>query len=299
MSKWILTIAALILIGCGNLPQSGRHGNDPLGSELRIAAWNIEHLAAEPGFGCEPRDLEDYRRVADIIHEVDADIWLLQEIESAGALAHVFDPEEWIFHVERRPSTGPGPLCRGREDGNRLRMQRTAIVVRNGIDHVRGVDLAALDVDQRGRLRHGVTVSVRRGEATLDIMSVHLKSGCFFGEEAEACPTLLAQVPILEAWIDEQGSAGRAVIVGGDFNRRLAVPGDAIWQDLNDGDPVQLENAGESARTQCDARYSEFIDFFVLNEYAEEQLVRNSFAEVTLEERNRPSDHCPISFAIR
>jgi len=129
---------------------------------LQIAAWNIEHLAAEPGLGCEPRDEAGYRLISEVIDQVDADIWLLQEIESEDALARVFDPPAWTFHVENRPDTGSGPLCRGRDDGMRLRMQRSAAVVQNNIEHERGSDLDALDVDGRGFLRHGVAVTLKQ-----------------------------------------------------------------------------------------------------------------------------------------
>lgn len=58
---------------------------------LRIASWNIEHLAAETGRGCQPRSEADFQRVRAVIAQVNADIWLLQEIEGEDALARIFD----------------------------------------------------------------------------------------------------------------------------------------------------------------------------------------------------------------
>lgn len=155
-------------------------------------------------------------RVAAIINEVNADSWLLQEIENEAALARVFDPETWTFHIEARPAGEPEDysLCRGSDDGTRLTTQSTAIVVRSGIEHIASQPLAALDVEGEDRLRGGLTITLP-GEAPVDIMSVHLKSGCFSGEEAVACPVLLGQIPVLERSIDERSAAGRAVIVGG------------------------------------------------------------------------------------
>lgn len=60
---------------------------------LRIASWNIEHFVADTDRGCRPRSEADFQRVRDVIAQVDADIWLLQEIEGEPALARVFDPE--------------------------------------------------------------------------------------------------------------------------------------------------------------------------------------------------------------
>ena len=299
MKTSLALISALALVGCNsNVANTNSGGGEAIHS-LRIAAWNIEHLAASPGLGCAPRDDAGYQLVADVIEQVDADVWLVQEVENEQALAHVFDPEAWTFHVEDRPDTGTGPACRGRDDGNRLRMQRTAIVVRNGVEHTRGVDLAALDVDQRGFLRHGVNISIERDGTTLDLMSVHMKSGCFSGDQSNDCPTLFQQVPVLESWADERSQAGHAVIIGGDFNRRLESANDLVWQDIDDGDPVDWMVAGEGIGPQCDPRYREFIDFLVMNENASAIAAEDSFRETTFDEGRRASDHCPISITLR
>lgn len=271
---------------------------------LRIAAWNIEHLATLNGMGCAPRDDEGYQRVAAVINEVNADIWLLQEIENQAALERVFDPAQWTFHVEARPAGAPDdyPLCRGRDDGSRLTMQATAIVVRTGVSHDVLPALRQLDVENRDRLRWGVAITLP-GETPLDIMSIHLKSGCFSGDGASACPVFFDQVPVLESWIDERSAAGRGVIVGGDFNRRLELEGDSVWLDLNDGDPAPLRLAGAGAGIgpQCNPRYTEFIDFIVLNEDAATRKIDGSFFETTFSgpRERHPSDHCPIAVDLR
>lgn len=298
MKLLVLASLSAALVGCTAEPYQP---TVPSGQDepLRIAAWNIEHLAAEPGQGCEPRTPEGYELVSEIISQVDADIWLLQEIENEQALQRVFGESGWVFHVEERPDTGPGPECWGRDDGARLRMQRTAIAIREGIEHTRGDDLTALDVGGRGFLRHGVNISVQHQGEPVDIMSVHLKSGCFSGDDSDDCPRLFAQVPVLEEWIDQQSASGRAVIVGGDFNRRLAVAGDSVWSDLNDGDPVALSIAGEGSAPECDPRYSEYIDFLMVNETAEQRVVEGSFEETTFAEDRRASDHCPVAVQLR
>ena len=299
MIKLLVPVAAIVLIACSAAPDVARADDRATDEPIRIAAWNIEHLAAEPGQGCEPRDEAGYQLVASIIEHVDADIWLLQEVENETALAHVFDPDSWTFHVEGRPNTGTGPVCRGRDDGNRLRMQRTAIVVRSDLDHVRGEDLTALDVNDRGFLRHGVTITIDRSGTPLDLMSVHLKSGCFSGDRSDDCPTLFEQIPVLEAWADDRSNAGHAVLIGGDFNRRLEQEGDRVWSDLDDNDPVDWIIAGEGVGPRCDPRYREFIDFLIMNEDAAAMAIGESFRETTFEEDARASDHCPISVTLR
>jgi endonuclease/exonuclease/phosphatase family metal-dependent hydrolase len=177
-------------------------------------------------------------------------------------------------------------------------MQRTAIVVRNGIEHTRGANLTALDVGGLGFLRHGVTVTIDHAGTTLDLMSVHMKSGCFSGDSSDACPTLFEQIPILESWADDRSRAGHAVVIGGDFNRRLEQEGDRVWADLDDGDPVDWMVAGEGIGPQCDPRYRAFIDFLVMNERASALAVQGSFTETTFEEGRRASDHCPIGITL-
>lgn len=296
--KWAVAgFTFLVLAACG---QDTVPADTP--GALRIVSWNIEHLAAENGRGCAPRDDEGYARVAAIIDEVDADIWLLQEIENEAALARVFNPDEWTFHIEARPAGDADnyPLCRGRDDGTRLTMQATAIAVRNGIEHQPLPALQALDVEGNERLRWGVAIMLP-GDTPTDIMSVHLKSGCFSGSDASACPVFLDQVPVLESWIDERSAAGRAVIVGGDFNRRLEIEGDAVWLDLNDGVPAPLSIAGAGIGPRCNPRYREFIDFIVFNQAAGRSKVEDSFFETTFSgpRDTHPSDHCPVGAVFR
>ncbi len=265
---------------------------------LRLASWNIEHLAAPGEDGCRERDATDYAVLRRYLDGIDADVWLLQEIESVAALAYVFGDDGWSFHVdERSPREQAGPECRG-EPGRTLGMLRTAIVVRDGIDHERLADLAALDVDGDGRLRPGVHVRLT-GDVELDLLSIHLKSGCFEGRTGRTgydCPILFHQIGILETWLDALSAVGRAVLVGGDFNRRLEVDGDLIWAELDDGDPAPLHLAGVGIRPACDTRFAEFIDFILLNDLARSLKLDGSFLEVTFDEpwQRRPSDHCPV-----
>ncbi len=265
----------------------------PAPEPLRIAAWNIEHLTGEAGAGCFPRDEAGLDLVADYIARVDADIWLLQEIDGAAALERVFG-DGWTFHVEAREPAGDYPLCRGRDDGSRLRAQNTAIAVRGGVAHERLEDFTELDVNENRRTRYGVAITLP-GPAPMDIMNVHLASGCHAGDTSDVCPLLFSQTQRLETWIDARSAAGRAVIVGGDFNRRLELSGDTVWADLNDGEPSALHIAGAGTGPACDPRYTQFIDFVLMNDAARARKVAGSFAETTYNTAERPSDHCPIA----
>lgn len=291
--KWIIPALCAVLAAASCM-RPVRQPEEP--APIRIAAWNIEHLTAAEGEGCRPRTAEDLDLVADYIRRVEADIWLLQEVDGEAALRRVFG-DGWTFHVEERPPAGPYPLCYGREDGARLRAQNTAIAVRSSLAHVRLPDLSALDLAGDGMTRYGVAIRLSAG-TPLDIMSVHLASGCNSGAAAERCARLFDQAKALEAWIDEAGAAGRAVLVGGDFNRRLEAAGDTVWPDLNDGAPSPLYLAGAGTGPKCDPRYTEFIDFMVLNEVAMTRIRNDSFQEWLFDGPHRPSDHCPIAIQL-
>lgn len=296
MMRCVVT-AALLALALGACSSSETPPAGDGKERLKIAAWNIEHLTAEEGAGCAPRSAEDLDQVAETIRRVDADIWLLQEVDGAEALERVFG-EGWTFHVENRAPAGDYPLCRGREDGMRLRAQNTAIAVRSNLPHERLEDLSGLDARGDRRTRYGTGITLT-GTTPVDLLSVHLASGCFAGDEASSCPLLFTQAEILEDWIDTRSAQGHAVIVGGDFNRRLETTGDPVWAGLNDGTPQPLHIAGAGTGPSCDPRYSAFIDFLVLNESGRALKREGSFAETLFEGAARPSDHCPVSVELR
>ena len=265
---------------------------------LRIASWNIAHLVADEGRGCVRRDAAGFQRVRDVIAVIDADVWLLQEIEGEAALAQVFDPQDWVFHVSGRPPSDSFPECRG-NPGQDLAMQATAIVVRNGVDHVRLEDVRALDVAREGRMRWGTAIRLSGGATPVDVMNVHLQSRCWDGFGQFACTTLFAQMPKVRQWIEARTAEGTPAIVGGDFNRRLEEPNDIFWRLLNaDGN---LHVAGAGVTPGCFERFTEFIDFFVLEDAAMALKVPGSFVETTFTGPADlfPSDHCPIHIELR
>lgn len=272
--------------------------SSPSNDTVRLAAWNVEHLADDNGEGCRARTDDDYAVMRTYIDQVDADIWFLQEVENEAAIARVFG-DGWAVYVDDRavPNTN-WPACYDNPD-QRLGMQRTAIVVRNGIEHRRLPDLNTLDVEGYGGLRPGVRVTLE-GDHPIELISLHLKSGCFTGRERDACPILFEQLGILEAWIDEQSANGQPVIMAGDFNRRVEMPGDEFWNDLNDGNPSSLQIAGAGTGPRCNPRYREFIDFIVFNDMGYDAYVVGSFNETTFAEEpdHQPSDHCPIAVDV-
>ena len=263
---------------------------------LRMASWNIYWLSHH---GNNVRTSEDYNRLRAIADELDADIVALQEVDE-GLIENVFDSGKYNIEISKRVHA----------------KQQTALVIRKGFSYERKPDYKELDV---GSVRYGTVAEVSVGSVKVEVMSVHMKSGCFGNEEnsstapkiQKACAKLQEQVPILEAWLDTQIANDKPFVLLGDFNRRLAQDGDDIWSDLGDGEPGHLVLTTAHEKPQCwSGFYQEFIDHIILGPSSSNWMVPGSFRELVFDEARtsssserrkwskRISDHCPIAVTL-
>lgn len=287
----------LALAACIEVPSTPQRGTD---RPLRIATWNMEHLAERDGEGCRPRAEADYATMRRYATELRADVIAFQEVESAAAAERVFPRNAWTVLVEDR-SVGSQGGCRGLPS-QILRAQKVGFAIRNGVAFERNADLRELGLGNDG-LRWGVDVTVN-GDKPLRLLSIHLKSGCNSGRAPtdRDCDVLFAQLPVIERWIDARAEEAAPFAVLGDWNRRVASRGDAFWAEIDDAEPANADltlAAGKQGAT-CKTRYSEFIDHIALDARASKQASPGSFAEFTygVPEGQHPSDHCPVSVAI-
>lgn len=263
---------------------------------VRIATWNIEHLWAAENQGKNPRTPMDYEKLADYALKLDADVIALQEIENEQAIAKIFDPEQYRFHVSSRQIDG------------RFR-QRTAFAVRRSIPVIRNPDLDELGTSPG--LRYGVDIEISVAGQSIRLLSVHLKSFCF--EEklspesslGKHCRSLASQLAVLEAWIDGNELENRPFIVLGDFNRRLNLENDDFWLEIDDGYPVSLQlfRATDGSWSTCwNSKYPDYIDHIVYNRPVADWVIPGSFQQIVYSEPSDAvktlSDHCPISVAL-
>ncbi len=323
-----LPLLALVpwLLGCANAQP---------GPGLVLATWNIEHLAARDGAGCRPRAEADYAALRAVADRLDADIIALQEVENDAAVARVFDPSIYDIVVSGRRDSGRG-ACRGRP-GQVRTAQRTGFAINRGRLAALGLrwrrlpELRDLGVAGR-RWATRIEVASREGQgAPLELMSLHLKSGCAWGAldgsppRREQCRLLRQQRGILEEWIDAAAAADRDIVLLGDFNRQLDQRNDDFWRAIDDGevcqwrpDPVDgrrcipgtvrrdgdadlvLAHAGEPFPFPYNPKYPYAIDHFVLDADSAEQLVPDSYHVLDYGRvRPPPSDHHPIRIALR
>lgn len=268
--------------------------------DLRIAAWNLEHLDDDDGAGCVGRSAGDYAALARQIEELDADIVAFQEVENAAAAHRVFPASGWHVEMSRRPPEERSRACWGKP-GARLGHLATGFAVRRGIAWRRNADLEAPGAGGAFQ-RWAADMTVMAGGRQLRLLSVHLKTGCWGARQdreersRETCTVLRGQIERLKGWADARRTAGEAFVILGDFNRRLALAGDWAWRILSPPPaPLLLLTGGVPFR--CDPRFPAFIDHMVAGGGAEAMAVKGSFRE-TARRGPRP-DHCAISAVFR
>lgn len=308
----LCALGSCLLGGCAQPPASGSlqpGGSGPQGSvespplqsgrvdeaalqpprPLRIASWNLEWLHRNEGAGPVPRRAEDYARLRDYAERLGADIVAVQEVDGAEALQRVFDPSRYELQLAE-------------ERGSQL----GGFAARRGLELTRHPDVTALNTT--GGLRNGVDISVRTDRASLRLLGVHLKSGCFdapLHSTQSSCRKLRQQLPRLEQWIDARAAEEQPFLVIGDFNRQLQ-QGDAFYSELDDGEPANadLTLVTDGHKSRCwGGEYPNFIDHIAVSRDAARWIVAGSFAQQLYDEadapnRRRLSDHCPISILL-
>ena len=287
-----LAVLLALLAACSSTPQRAAP------PALKIAAWNLEHLAETNGEGCRPRGEADYAELRAYAERLDADVIALQEVESLAAAHRVFPADEYTIEMSTRPGNVRDGFCRrDATSGPRIRKQDVGFAIRNAVKYTRNPDLDALALGNPD-LRWGVDITLE-GSRPLRLLALHLKSGCARGDENEACPILFDQVPVLQAWIAARRAEGVAFAMLGDWNRRLALPEDDVWRRLNaSGAPLTIAGGGRGAT--CFARYPDFIDHIVLDPGAAAWVAADSFEEFQygVPEAEHPSDHCPVGVVV-
>ncbi|MGB0135421.1 MAG: hypothetical protein WBP53_16435 [Dokdonella sp.] len=298
VSGWACLCLLLLLAGCAG--PAIRTDTPP--QTLKIATWNLEHLAQSEGAGCRSRDASDFLELQHYVDELDADVIAFEEVENAAAAARVFTPDRYTIVMSGRPESKRRGYCNRRGGiGSELRSQKVGFAIRKGIAFTRNADLSELALGNPD-LRWGVDITLL-GASPLRLLAVHLKSGCSAGSERESCTVLFRQIPVVEQWIAARESEGVAFAILGDWNRRIALSGDSVWAELVDGRSggAMLFNSAEGRGANCKQRFPDFIDHIVLDARAADRRIPGSFEEFTygVPEDKHPSDHCPIAVRLR
>jgi len=274
----------------------------PSPEALRVVAWNVEHLAAPIDTGCRPRSEDELFELRAYAQRLDADIVALQEVASLEAVALVFPEDEWQLFLSERPDSDPYE-CRG--SGNTSTQQKLAFAVSNDIEVLSQADFDELGLDNPG-LRHGMelTVSIPLGE--IDLLNVHLKSGCFVDDfsraDSDACQTFAQQAPVLDAWVEEKEASSNPYLILGDFNHRLSAPYNQLTRlvsDNSDGSPSSLVIT-TADMIGCHPWYPAPIDHILMGNMQDPALVTSAMAHDfdDMDPDAMLSDHCAVSLTM-
>ncbi|MEO8670232.1 MAG: endonuclease/exonuclease/phosphatase family protein [Tahibacter sp.] len=290
----VATVAAIALAACAPGQRAGVRSAPPA---LKLVTWNLEHLAEADGTGCRPRGESDYAALRSHVEKLNADVIAFEEVETARAAARVFSPDRYTIEFSERPMSERHGPCNAKEpNGKTIRQQDVGFAIRKGVAYTRHADLRELGLGNPD-LRWGVDVTIS-GKQPLRLLAVHLKSGCFDGDHASACPVLQQQIPVLTSWVAGRVAEHTAFAVLGDWNRHIDSPGDALWQALSQQATLTSVTAGR--HTDCEARFPEFIDHLVFDASAAKRIVADSFQLYTygVPEAEHPSDHCPVAVTL-
>ena len=132
--------------------------SESLAGDLRVAAWNLEHLDDADGEGCIGRSGPDYAALARSIVELGADIVAFQEVENAAAAHRVFPASDWHVEMSGRPPMQRSRACWGKPRA-RLGHLATGLAIRREVAYRRNEDLKALGGGQAFQ-RWGTDVTV-------------------------------------------------------------------------------------------------------------------------------------------
>lgn len=270
---------------------------------LKVATWNIEHLAYPATQGCKPRDSAEIIKLKSYAANLSADIVALQEVASYQAIESVFPANSWqIFISEREDSE----TYECRKTGFMSTQQKVAFAVRKGLDVKQVNSLAELALDNPG-LRHGLELSVNTDFGPVTLLNVHMKSGCFVDNYSRAtdrksCATLAKQAPVLDSWIETREKQGEPYVVLGDFNHRLSAPYNHLTRLLKNNSDQSASSLDVTTKDLigCHPYYPAPIDHILVghmnNLNMRKQVNAHYFDK--MEPNEMLSDHCAVSLEI-
>jgi len=270
--------------------------------DLRVATWNVEHLAFPATDGCRARTDAEVDALRDYAESLSADIIALQEVASIQAVEQIFPADSWQIVISERADT---EAYECRESGVDSTQQKVAYAVSNDIVIENVSSLAELGINNPG-LRHGLELTVSSDIGRVTMLNVHMKSGCFVDDysrsDREACVTLSEQAPVLDAWVEQREASGTAYMVLGDFNHRLSAPYNRLTQLLsnNSNDTVSTLEITTRDLIGCHPYYPAPIDHIIVGHIGGEQYHKQATVHAfdNMDPDAMLSDHCAISLDV-
>lgn len=265
---------------------------------LKLATWNMEHLAYPANLGCKPRDSETIKAMQAYAKKIDADIFALQEVASKEALATIFPEQDWQLLVSERPDS-KSYVCR--ESGFDSTQQKVAFAIKKSVSVKKISHLKALALDNPG-LRYGLVVTVDSAQGKMDVLNIHMKSGCFtddfMSQDSPACQTYAKQAQVLDSWIASQENTAHPYVILGDFNHRISAPYNRLTRTLVS--PRSDLTIATRELIGCHPRYPAPIDHILVGgtKTTSASLVSEVHPYQNMNTDAMLSDHCAVSVVL-
>lgn len=269
---------------------------------LRVATWNVEHLAYPIELGCRPRTQKELVALKAYAKGLEADVVALQEVASSDAIHLLFPEDEWQVVMSQRPDS-ESYECRG--NGFMSTQQKVAFAIRKPL-MVASIDqVTDFGLNSRG-LRYGLAVSVKKGRETIELLNLHLKSGCFVDDyqqsDSSSCQTFAKQVPILDSWIEQREKNQSPYVVLGDFNHRLSAPYNRVTRTIETNENASVSTLDIATRELigCHPRYPAPIDHIMVGALPSTLKIQNVHVHRfnDMNEDAMLSDHCAVSLEL-
>jgi 5'-nucleotidase (lipoprotein e(P4) family) len=271
-------------------------------SSLKIASWNAEHLAYPISTGCKPRTTAEIASMQAYVNEIDADIVALQELGSESAARLLFPETEWNIVMSARADS-ESYVCRG--NGYQSTQQKVAFVYKKSVRLSQVTQVSELSLGNPG-LRFGLMITIDTANGPVDLLNLHLKSGCFVDDfqrsDSPACEVFAKQAAILDAWVEQKEASLRQFVILGDFNHRISAPYNRLTQNLR-SNSEQMDSSLQIATEKligCHPRYPAPIDHIIVGGMNANVSIKNAKFHLFegADETSMLSDHCAVSIEL-
>lgn len=300
-----LSLISLLAIAVTASTAAAESKNTNTTTPLSIVTWNVEHLAAKTGQGCKARSEADYAELKNYAERIKADVVALQEVGSADAVARIFPTNQWQIVMSDRPDSD---VYTCRDNGRTSTQQKVAFAVKKSIQIDQVEQVTELSKPLPG-LRQGIKLTINIAGEKVNLLNVHLKSGCFVKDysssDKEACTVLSQQIQFLDTFLEAKSRSNEHWVVLGDFNHRLAEEDNRFRKDLLHSPGLFSEQSKPSdflqnltdGMTGCHPKYPAPIDHILISRGLANKLTQNS-VQFHLFDDMQPSamlsDHCAL-----
>ncbi len=252
---------------------------------ITVGTFNVEWLGDGDSLDVKPRSEEDYKNVASIIRQTEADVLGIEEIENVAALQRVLRYlPEYKYYL-----------------GTKGHLQNVGVLYKEGVEISETSDYLPL-ATRPERNRAGFVFHCRKKEFTALCMVVHLKSTSRADStkelKLESYVNRREQIHVLCTWIDSLVQSGQKnVMVLGDCNdfvQRQQNP--TLGELIADSNVVMLTAEQHSCKNPNWFGIDHIITTKHLSKRWHPTSLHNVniYASLTKKEAEGVSDHCPV-----